>query len=80
VLGVILNLALLFGLHVVFGRVAQHHIGPLRLLAPDIATLDPAALVLCAGALVAVLRLRIGMLPTLAACAASGLAWRLLAI
>jgi hypothetical protein len=36
--------------------------------------------VLCAGALVAVLRLRIGMLPTLAACAASGLAWRLLAI
>jgi chromate transporter len=80
VVGVILNLALWFGLHVVFGRVAQHHIGPLRLLAPDIATLDPAALVLCAGALVAVLRLRIGMLPTLAACAASGLAWRLLAI
>jgi chromate transporter len=77
VVGVVLNLALWFALHVVFATVETRRLGPLRLLVPDPASVDPAALVLCMGALLAMLRFRVGMLPTLAACAILGLAWRL---
>ena len=40
VVGVILNLALWFALHVFFGKVALHTVGPLRLWTPDLATID----------------------------------------
>ncbi len=79
VVGVILNLAVWFGLHVLFGTVAETRVGPLRLWVPDAATLDPAALVLTLLAFVALFRLRLGVLPTLGLGAALGLAWRLLA-
>jgi hypothetical protein len=46
---------------------------------PDLASLDPAATLLTAAAVLAALRWRLGTLPLLAACAAAGLAWRLLA-
>jgi chromate transporter len=46
VVGVILNLAVWFGLHVLFGVVNERQAGPLRLYAPEWATLDVAALVL----------------------------------
>ena len=78
VVGVILNLAVWFGLHVVFGAVAERHAAGLRLLVPDLATIDPAALVLAALALVAMLRFKVGMIPMLAASAALGAAYRLL--
>jgi chromate transporter len=77
VVGVVLNLAVWFALHVVFAQVAERSLGPLRLLAPQWATLDGAALAILAGALVAMLRLRVGMLPTLAASALLGAAWKL---
>ncbi|GMV41878.1 MAG: hypothetical protein AMXMBFR64_35940 [Myxococcales bacterium] len=77
VVGVILNLALWFGLHVVFARVGVQHVGPVRLLVPEWGTVDPAAAVLTAAALVAMLRYRVGLPATLAACAALGAAWRL---
>jgi chromate transporter len=76
VVGVVLNLALWFALHVVFETVETHRVGPLRLLVPDPASVDPTALVLCTGALAAMLRFGVGMLPTLAVCAILGLAWR----
>ena len=40
VVGVILNLALWFGLHVFFGSVERHEFGPLQLWTPDFASLD----------------------------------------
>lgn len=46
VVGVILNLAVWFALHVFFGRVALHTAGPLKLWTPDLATIDPAIVAL----------------------------------
>ncbi|MFZ5609708.1 MAG: chromate efflux transporter [Pseudomonadota bacterium] len=75
VVGVIVNLALWFGLHVVFAEVAEVRVLTLRLLLPEWRTLDPAALVLTLAALVAMLRLKWGMLATLALTAALGMAY-----
>jgi chromate transporter len=75
VVGVILNLAVWFALHVLFAEVAERKFAGLRVFVPDAATLDPAMLVLAAGALVATLRFRVGMIPTLAVCSALGVAW-----
>ncbi|MDP2124222.1 MAG: chromate efflux transporter [Parvibaculum sp.] len=78
VVGVILNLALWFGLHVLFGTVEELRVSVFRLWVPELATLDPWALALSAGALVAMLRFHIGMLPVLGVSAALGLAIKLL--
>ena len=43
VVGVVLNLSIWFALHVFFGTLASRQVGPLRLLIPDPATLDPGA-------------------------------------
>ena len=75
VVGVVLNLALWFALHVLFGALADWRAGPVSLLVPLWQTLDPAALLLAAGALVAMLRFKAGMLPTLGACALLGGLW-----
>jgi chromate transporter len=77
VVGVILNLSVWFALHVVFDRVHELRIGPVRIEVPDWASVDWAALVLAAAALVAMLRLRAGMGLTLAGAAAAGFAWTL---
>jgi len=77
VVGVILNLAVWFSLHAVFGRVATRDVGPLRLLVPDLGSLDLPALILATSAMVAMLRYKVGMMPTLAAAAALGLTWHL---
>ncbi len=77
VVGVILNLALWFALHVVFAEVAERQVYGIRLLVPAWASVDPAALVLAAGALIAMLVFRVGMMPTLAAGAALGLLYKL---
>lgn len=73
VVGVILNLAVWLGVHVVFAEMAEHHIAGLRLLVPDWASLNVASLLLTIGALVAMLHFKVGMVPTLAATAALGI-------
>ncbi|MDI5934776.1 chromate efflux transporter [Halomonas kalidii] len=73
VVGVVLNLAVWFGIHVVFAEVGEWRGAGLRLLVPDPATLDPFALLLCAGAMLAIFRFRVGMLKVLGACALSGM-------
>lgn len=78
VVGVILNLAVWFGLHVFFGTVQEIHAGPMRLWWPDPASIDLWALALAGAALVAMLRFHAGMIVTLGGCAALGLAIRLL--
>jgi chromate transporter len=72
VVGVVLNLAVWFALHVGFGVVTPRAWGPLVLLVPEPGSVDVWSLAIAAAALVAMLRLHVGMLPTLAASAAVG--------
>ncbi|HEX8525540.1 chromate efflux transporter [Allosphingosinicella sp.] len=76
VVGVILNLAVWFALHYLFGEVRERDLGPLSLEVPVAATIDPAALLLSAAALVAMFRFRVGVLPVLGACALAGVVLR----
>jgi chromate transporter len=80
VVGVVANLAVWFALHVLFGTVAPRRWGPLVLHVPAPESVDGLALGIAAAAPVAMLGLRVGMLPTLGASAAAGalfhLAWR----
>jgi chromate transporter len=78
VVGVILNLAIWFALHTVFAEVRPWRGGGLSLDLPVLASLDPAALVLSAAALLAMFRFKAGPLPTIAACAAAGIAYWLI--
>ncbi|MFN3972501.1 MAG: chromate efflux transporter [Gemmobacter sp.] len=70
VVGVIANLSIWFGLHVLFARVTVWKAGPLHLALPDPTSLDPLALVLglLAGWLILVRHW--GLVPVLALCAA----------
>jgi chromate transporter len=78
VAGVILNLAVWFGLHVLFGRVERLESGPLSLPYPDPTTLDPLALVLTILAAASLLWLKRRIFQTLAICAAAG--WLLMLV
>lgn len=80
VVGVILNLALWFGLHVLFDRLRPVAAMGLDLDLPVWRTLDPAALVLILAAMIAVFRLRAGTVPVLTGCALAGLALHLAGI
>jgi chromate transporter len=72
VVGVILNLAIWFALHTLFGQVVQIHGYGFSLGVPVLASVNWPALTLSAGAMVAMFRFKAGMLPTLAACSALG--------
>jgi chromate transporter len=71
VVGVVMNLALWFALHVIFGAVRSVGLG---MEIPVLSSLDWRAALLSIAAMVAMLRLKVGMLPTLAASALAGLA------
>ena len=77
VVGVIANLALWFGLHVLFADMEKRPILGLELDLPRLASLDIAALTLAAAALIATLRFKAGMIPVLVGCALLGAAWKL---
>jgi chromate transporter len=77
VVGVIVNLSLWFGLHVVFRHVTERRLGPLHLLVPELASVDPAALALSILAMLALFRWKLGLGKTLAASAALGFLWQL---
>jgi chromate transporter len=79
VVGVVLNLAVWFGLHTLFGRMETVPFLGGDLPLPQWSSLDPAALVLALGALAAMRLLRLGLAPTLGLCALAGLLWKLLA-
>ncbi|MBA4220121.1 MAG: chromate transporter [Methylobacterium sp.] len=72
VVGVIANLALWFGLHVLFKIVRPIVLGPLTPDLPVLASLDWRAALLAALAMIALLRFKLGMVPVLAGCAALG--------
>lgn len=80
VVGVVLNLSVWFGLHVVFAEVATLN-GPvgIRLLVPNVETISIGPLAITAAALVALLRFRMGMFVVLGGSVAAGVALTMLA-
>jgi chromate transporter len=76
VTGVILNLAIWFGLHTLFSRLQTVLAGPLHLLWPDWASIDPVALALTLLAALMLFRLKLGTFKTLGVCAVLGLGAR----
>ncbi len=78
VVGVILNLALWFAIHTLFGDVREVRIVGAGFEMPVLASLNLPALILAAGAALAVFRFKAGMIPVLFACAGVGAAYVLL--
>jgi chromate transporter len=72
VVGVILNLAIWFALHVLFREVVEVGAFGMTLDVPVLRTVNVASLVLTVAAVLAVFRFKVGMIPTLAACAGLG--------
>lgn len=77
VVGVILNLAVWFALHTWFREGRPARVPGLSFDVPVLASLDPWALALSLAAVVAIFRFKAGMIPTLLACAALGVALHL---
>ena len=77
VVGVILNLAIWFALHVLFAEVAAVRIGPMTLDVPDLASVNLPGLLLSLAAGVAAFRFKVGVIPLLLSCAAAGVAYYL---
>lgn len=78
VVGVILNLAIWFAIHVVWQDVRHWEAGPFSLEVPVLGSIDWAAAALSVLALIAVFRLRLGMVPVLAGAAGLGVMLHLL--
>jgi chromate transporter len=76
VVGVILNLSVWFGIHVLFGKVDRIQ-GVFKPWLPQWQTLDIAALGISVIAAIALLRLHLGIPKTLALCAVLGVIYRL---
>lgn len=78
VVGVILNLALWFAIHTLFGEVRKLSVVGGGFDVPVLASLNIPALLLAVGAAIAVFRFKVGMIPVLGACAAIGIAYVLI--
>jgi chromate transporter len=72
VVGVILNLAVWFGMHVIFARTFVVQAPLLHLTLPDVTSISWPALVLSLGAIVATFRFKVRMIPVFAACSLAG--------
>ncbi len=77
VVGVVLNLAVWFALHTVFVSVSEQTVLGARLLIPAWQTLQPFSLLIAIGAMIALMRLKIGMIPTLLVSTGVGMAYYL---
>jgi chromate transporter len=72
VVGVIVNLAVWFGLQTFFTTTGELRIGPVRLHTVDMATIDVFAIALAVAAFVALVRFKVPLLLVLLACAVIG--------
>jgi chromate transporter len=72
VVGVILNLAIWFGIHTIFGNVQAMEWGPFSFDAPIWESVNLWALLLSSAAIIAMFHFKSGMLPTLAATSIAG--------
>ena len=77
VVGVVLNLAVWFAIHTVFRQTVPVRAFPLAFDAPVLASVDVWALLLSLAAALAIFWFRVGMIQTLAACCAAGVALHL---
>ena len=77
VVGIIANLAVWFGLHVLFAEVGEWRAGPLRVPVPDLASFDALAALIAVAAGVALLRFHANMIAVLVGAAVAGMAARL---
>jgi len=73
VVGVILNLAIWFGVHSIFHATMPVRAFPFSFDAPVLTSVDPWALALAVAAAIAIFRFKAGMIATLAACCAAGI-------
>jgi chromate transporter len=78
VVGVILNLSIMFALHTLFGTVTETHAYRMRLYVPDWQTIDWMAAAIAVLAFFLLFRIKVGMIATLATSAGIGLAYYLL--
>lgn len=78
VVGVILNLAIWFALHTLFGQVEVRHAHGFTLQIPVLASLDPWSLLLASVAMFMLFRFKAGMMATLGVCCVAGIAIHLL--
>ena len=74
VVGVILNLAIWFGIHTIFRKTITVTAYGLSFDAPVLASVDIWSLVLALVAAITIFRLKIGIIPTLMACCGAGIA------
>ncbi|MES0172526.1 chromate efflux transporter [Mesorhizobium sp. M0006] len=72
VVGVILNLAVWFALHVLFRDLHQVDLLGMRLDVPALGSINIPSLLLTLGAMLAVFRFKVGVIPVLAACSILG--------
>jgi chromate transporter len=75
VVGVIANLALWFGLHVLFATVGEARLGPLALPVPDPVTFNSAAAVIAVAAAFALLRFHVNLIAVLGFAALAGVTY-----
>ncbi len=75
VVGVILNLAVWFAMHVIFARTFVMQSSVLHLPVPDVTSIDWPALILALGAVVATFRFKVGMIPVFGACSLAGVVY-----
>lgn len=80
VVGVILNLAIWFALHTLFGQVDVKHAFGMVLEIPLLVTLNITALILAVIALLALFRFKVGMIPTLLGCSVIGVILNVLGV
>ena len=78
VVGVILNLAVWFSLHVIFGTVDEVTIGPIRLYIPDPTSISWPSLIIAVAAFIALFRFKVSMMWTLGGAALAGILYYLL--
>jgi chromate transporter len=78
VVGVILNLAIWFALHVLFAQLNPVNWLGMSVSVPVLASVNVPSLVLTAGAVIAVFWFRVGMIPVLVACSLAGVAYDLI--
>jgi chromate transporter len=77
VVGVILNLAVWFALHVLFRELHDVSLLGMKLGVPVFSSLNIPSLVLTIGAMLAVFRFKIGVIQVLGACSILGLLYGL---
>jgi chromate transporter len=75
VVGVILNLAIWFGMHVIFRELEPIDVAWLSLERPVLRSIDVPSLLLTVSALLAIFRFKVGIVATLAGCALAGMLW-----